>query len=424
MATQFKFPDVGEGIQEGEIVEWLVKEGDSVKEDQNIVKVETDKAVVELPSPVSGKILKIYHKQGDTVKVGEALVDIGASGEKVAAAPKVEVPKKKAKGQSVVGELEEAEDEEDSNCKGGICKPPELANMKPTNKVKAMPAVRKLAKEKGIDLSKVKGSGKDGKILKADLESTPKVEAKPAKVKVTKKYDMWGYVDRKPLKGMRKAIAENMMKQAALPLVTHMDEADATRLYKLRTREKKKVPEGVKLTFLPFIIKAVVLALKKHPILNTSLEEDTIIYKKYFNIGIAVATEDGLIVPVIKGADKKSIIDIAKEIQTLAQKARDRKLDLMDLKGSTFTITNVGSIGGLFATPIPNPGDAAILALGRMYDKPHVVGKKIKAIRERKSLPMSLTFDHRILDGAHAALFVNSIKEYLEDPDFLMLGLA
>tara|TARA_Y100000310_G_scaffold345532_1_gene466149 strand:- start:11852 stop:13102 length:1251 start_codon:yes stop_codon:yes gene_type:complete len=415
---QFKFPDVGEGIQEGEIVEWLVKEGDTVKEDQNIVKVETDKAVVDLPAPASGKILKIYHKQGETVKVGEALVDISTSGEKVTAAPKVET--KKVKGQSVVGELEEAEEE----CEGGICKVPELANMKPTSKVKAMPAVRKLAKEKGIDLSKVKGSGKDGRILKKDLETAPKIESKPSKIQVTKKYDMWGYVDRKPLKGMRKAIAVNMTKQAALPLVTHMDEIDSTRLYKLRTKEKKKVPAGVKLTYLPFIIKAVVLALKKHPILNTSLEGDTIIYKKYFNIGIAVATEDGLIVPVIKGADKKSIIDIAKEIQTLAKKARDRKLDLMDLKGSTFTITNVGSIGGLFSTPIPNPGDAAILALGRMHSKAVVTGNKIKSIRERKSLPISLTFDHRILDGAHAALFVNSIKEYLEDPDFLMLGLA
>ena len=229
---------------------------------------------------------------------------------------------------------------------------------------------------------------------------------------------MWGYIDHKPLKGMRKKIKENMELQAKIPMVTHMDEIDVSKLWKVRKKEMKKVKD-IKITFLPFIIKAVIEGLKKNPILNATLTPEEIIVKKYYNIGIAVATEQGLIVPVLKGADQKNILKLAKEIQDLAQRARDRSLDLQDLKGGTFTITNVGSIGGLFANPILNPGEAAILALGRIHDKVVVVGGKIQV---RKVLPISLTFDHRILDGAHAALFANTLKEYLEDPARLLLS--
>ncbi|MBI5797433.1 2-oxo acid dehydrogenase subunit E2 [Candidatus Woesearchaeota archaeon] len=411
MMFTFKFPDVGEGIQEGHIVSWLVKEGDMVKEDQVLAKIETDKAVADIPAPRSGKILRIYAPAGQIVKVGEALVDIGEEGEKVSKKEiqKIEkVPVKK--GQSVVGELEEATE---------VMKEPISKKISSSEKeIKALPSVRKLAKDKDIDLTKIQGSGKNGEILLSDLGEKTAENVK--KILVTKKYDMWGYIDHVPLQGLRKTIKENMEAQAKIPIVTHMDEMDVTKLWAIREKEKTKIKD-VKLTFLPYIVKAVIASLKVNPILNSSLEEDQILLKKYYNIGIAVATSDGLIVPVIKGADKKSLIDIAKDIESLSEKAKQRTIDLMDLKGSTFTITNIGSLGGIFATPMLNMGEAAILALGRIYEKPLVVNGKIMV---RKVLPVSLAFDHRILDGAHAALFVNKIKEYLEDPNRLMLELS
>ena len=408
MATQFKFPDVGEGIHEGHIVSWLVKEEDLVKEDQVLVKVETDKAVVELPSPAAGKILKIYFKAGDIVKVGQVLVDIGSEGEKIK--PQKEIPKVlPKKGQSVVGELEEATEE--------ISAPKEKKSKAVSKQIKALPKVRKLAKEMNIDLSTIQGSGKQGEIVESDLKKEPSVQKQ---IQVTKKYDMYGYVDRIPLQGLRAQIKINMEKQAAIPIVTHMDEIDVTVLGNIREKEKKKYKD-IKLTFLPYIIKAVIGSLKENKLLNASLEQDAIVLKKYYNIGIAVATEEGLIVPVVKGAEKKSLLDIAKEIQKLSEQARQRTLDLMDIKGSTFTITNIGSIGGRFATPMLNIGESAILALGKIYEKPLVINGKIQI---RKVLPVSIAFDHRILDGAHAALFTNKMKEYLEDPDQLMLELS
>lgn len=411
MATQFTFPDVGEGIHEGHIVSWLVKEGDIIQEDQPLVKVETDKAVVELPSPVTGKILKIYKQPGSIVKVGEVLVDIGGEGEKAKAVKEVQIQKyTPKKGQSVVGELEEA-----TEAKQAL---KEKSAAKRGKEIKALPSVRKMAKEQGIDLSTLHGSGKYGEILESDLKKeTPK---QTGQIQITKKYDMWGYVDRIPLQGLRAQIKINMEKQALLPIVTHMDEIDVTRLWAIREREKGK-QKDVKLTFLPYIIKAVIGALKENKLLNASLEQDAIALKKYYNIGIAVATEEGLIVPVVKGADKKSLLEIAKEIQKLSEQAKQRSLDLMDMKGSTFTITNIGSIGGLYATPVLNMGESAILALGKIYEKPCVVKGKIQV---RRVLPVSLAFDHRILDGAHAALFTNKLKEYLEDPDALMLELS
>lgn len=404
---QFKFPDVGEGIAEGHIIAWLVKEGDTVKEDQMIVKMETDKAVVDLPSPHAGTVLKIYKPAGTTVKVGEVLVDIGERGEKAEPAT---LSFERKKGQSVVGELEEATE--------AISAPKEVMVSKTkTTEVKALPAVRNAAKERGIDLTMVQGSGKHGEILESDLTGQP---APKVQIQITKKYDMWGYVDRIPLHGVRKIIKENMELQAKIPIVSHMDEIDVTKLWAIREREKNK-RKDVKLTFLPYIIKAAIASLRDNQLLNASLEQDAIVVKKYYNIGIAVATEEGLIVPVVKGADKKSLIEIANEIARLAEQTRQRTVDLMDLKGGTFTITNIGSIGGIFATPILNIGESAILALGKIYEKPLAVNGKIQV---RKVLPVSIAFDHRILDGAHAALFTNKLKEYLEDPDLLMLELS
>jgi pyruvate dehydrogenase E2 component (dihydrolipoamide acetyltransferase) len=413
MATEFKFPDVGEGIQEGEIVKWLVKEGDTIKADQNIVQVETDKAVVDIPAPVSGKVLRINYKEGDTVKVGEVLVVIGDEKDKIPAAKKTENVKKEAK---VKGE----------NSEERLHSQPMQAASK-TDAIVAFPAVRKKAVELGIDLAKVTGTGAGGMITMKDIENANGAESEIEKipqqtVTVKKKYDDFGYLERIPLKGIRKTIAQNMVRSLTESAqVTSMEDIDVTKLWKLRNDQKKALEkEGIKLTFLPFIIKAVIAALKENPILNSSLQGDEIIIKKYFNIGVAVETEVGLMVPVIKIAESKSIHQLAKEIPEMAEKARKRTIDIMDLKGGTFTITNYGSVGGTYGTPVINPGEAAILGLGKIFDRVVPAGLRIKTA---KILPVSLTFDHRILDGAQAARFLEKLKEYLENPDHLLMEL-
>ncbi|MEK6894882.1 MAG: dihydrolipoamide acetyltransferase family protein, partial [Nanoarchaeota archaeon] len=295
-------------------------------------------------------------------------------------------------------------------------------------KILALPAVRKVASQKGINLNNVKGSGPNGQIIMSDLdrsgftEVTKIVETpRPAGITAVRKYDMFGYVERVPIKGVRKTIAQNMinsLKQTAQ--VTAMEDIDVSRLWDIRKKEKEHFAiEGVKLTFMPFIIKAVVKALQKHHKVNSSLEGDNIVLKKYYNIGVAVQTDAGLIVPVLKIAERKSISDIAKEIESLAEKARNRTIDIMDLKGSTFTITNYGSVGGTYATPIINIGESAILGTGRIFDRV-VLDEKTGKVRNAKILPISLTFDHQILDGAEATEFIETLKEYLEEPEYLL----
>lgn len=404
---EFKFPDVGEGITEGELVKWLVKEGAPIKQDQAIAQIETDKAIVDIPSPIGGRILKLHYKEGDSVKVGSVLVTIGEEGESVT----------ERKSVGVMGELEEAKEEI------SVREPRKKGIDHPKTEVKATPAVRRLAKEHNVDLSNIRGSGKDNRILAEDIEEIAGEEP-PEKValKAVKKYDIYGYVERIPLKGVRKTIARNMMNAFnSVAPVTAMDEIDITKLAEIREKEKKIAGEkNIKLTYLPFIIKAIIAGLKAHPYLNSTLENDEIILKKYYNLGIAVDTENGLIVPVVKGADKKSILEIAKEIPELAGKARNRTVDIADLKGGTFTITNYGSIGTIFGTPIINYPEAAILGIGQIQDKPLAINNKVEI---RKVLPLSLTFDHRILDGAEAARFMNTLKRHLEDPDLLLIEM-
>jgi len=431
MAFDFTFPDVGEGITEGEIVQWRVKEGDTVKQDQVIVNVETDKAVVEIPSPKSGNILKIHHKAGDTVKVGEVLVTIGAAGEKVTVPqPKVVVQKKEEpvnqrKSVGVVGDLEEAPDETPQKPQPGSVK--EARQQPAATHALATPATRRLARELHVNIESVTGTGMGNRVTEEDVRKVAEGQTRQEKkteVGHVRKYDFWGYVEHVPLKGMRKAIARHMVESyATIPHVTHMDEADVTHLVAIREKEKKKAEkQGIKLTYLPFIIKAVIAALQNHPYMRATVDEEheDITIRKYYNLGFAVDTGNGLVVPVIKGADMKSIQEIAQEIAALAAKAKARKLDIADMKGGVFTITNIGSIGGQYATPIINSPESAILGLGRTYQKPVVVDGKVKV---RWVLPLSLSFDHRVTDGAEAARFVNEIKEFLEDPDELLLEL-
>jgi pyruvate dehydrogenase E2 component (dihydrolipoamide acetyltransferase) len=400
MATEFKFPDVGEGIVEGEIVLWLVDEGERVEQDQPMVQVETDKAVVEIPSPRAGFILKILFHEGEIVKVGETLVVIGEKDETLEK-PKTE-PQRREQPQEYVGIVGQVEEEV----------APETA-ARP--RVQAVPAVRKLAKDLGVDINGVKGSGPDGRILEEDVRKhAEQMQVSPAE-------DTYGEIERVPIVRVRRSIAQKMVRSVStIPHVTHMDIANATKLVALKKqKEEEAAGRGIHLTYLPFVMRAVALNLKKHPILNSSIdsEKNEILLKKYVNIGFAVETDDGLLVPVVKNADKKSIFEIAEESQRLAELTRQRKVALADLKGGTFSITNIGSMGGTYSTPIINHPEAANLGLGQIREMPWAAEGELKVI---SGLHLSLSFDHRILDGARAALFLNNVIKYIEDPGQLL----
>jgi len=410
MVYEFKFPDVGEGITEGNIVKWKVKEGDKVASDQILAEIETDKAVVEIPSPKKGIILKLYHKEGETINVGEVLVVIGEKGEKVPA-------KKERYTGSVVGFLPEAEEEKPGKKKKSVARQAE-------EKISAAPLVRKLAKMMDVDLTAIKGTGPDGRITEEDVKGAVQVKPAAAKTskpgfKKTKKYDFYGYIDHVPLKGIKKITADKMMQAVThSALLTHHDIVDVTELSKIRKQEKEKAAKkGVHLTYLPFIIKATLQAIKKHPFVASSVEGDEIIVKKYYNIGVAIDTPDGLIVPVIKGVDQKKLYELANEVNKFVDKAKSRKIDLMDLRGGVFTITNIGVIGSTYFTPIVNYPESCILGTGRIEDQARVIDGKIAI---RKVMPISFTYDHRVIDGAEAARFMNDLKTILEKPGSLV----
>ncbi len=406
MAKDFRFPDVGEGITEGEVVRWLVREGDEVGVDQPLAEIETDKAVVEMPSPFAGTVLKVHFKEKDLVKVGQVLVTIGEKGETAAAAGPAPLPP------SAAGAVPPLPRPMTAPAAGG-----------PAG-IQATPKVRALARELGVDLAAVRGTGPAGRLTEDDVRAAQAAPA-PAKapaVKVKAKFDLYGPLERIPLRGVRRATARKMRESLDHAAhVTHCDEADAGPLDRLRLRMKPEVEAaGAKLTYLPFIVKALIGALKLHPTLNATLdeEEEEIVVRKYYNIGIAVDVPDGLIVPVVKAADQKSVADLAAEIQALAKAARERTVDLADLKGGTFSITNVGVIGGDFATPIINYPEVAILATMKIADRARVVDG---ALAVKKTLPLCLAFDHRVVDGAEAARFTRDLIRFLEAPDGLPL---
>lgn len=414
LAFDFKFPDVGEGIHEGDIVKLRVKEGDTVQQDQPIADIETAKAIVEIPSPKSGVVLKMHFKEGDTIKVGEVLVTIGEPGEKyVPAAPSAA----QAKAAIVL---------QATKTTGAIATPLAAA---PEGAILAPPAVRRLARELNVDLANVKGTGPHGRITEEDVKAAasgkaPASSARPASKCLDispMKIEVEGPAERVPLKGLRKAIAENMARSVfTAPHATHFEEIDCTELVKLREKEKKNAEKkGLKLTFLPFMIKAVAAALQKNPYLNASLDDEKceIVLKKYYHIGIGVDTPDGLIAVVLRDVDKKGILQIAKELQELSEKARNRTASLHELRGSNFTITNIGSLGGIASVPIINYPEVAILGVHRIKEHPVVIDSKIVV---RNMMNVSLCFDHRVLDGAHAARFVNEVKQHLENPSQML----
>ena len=452
MVFEFKFPDVGEGIQEGTVVKLLVKEGDYVKEDKTLFEVETAKAVVEIPSPVTGYIRKIHFKEGDIIKVNSVIVTFDDGGGKaVVEETKKPAEKTKTKKEKSIEAKEVHEIIKEESKESTIQKPTSRkevveeiesdAVVHTTGKVLASPAIRKLAVEQGINLEDVTGTGENGIITKEDVlgfkkGAVSKEEKKAHSVKVDKETDTFtprkefsGEVSKSSegreeiieVKGIRKEIVRKMNLAAKIPVAFHFDEFNVNQLKALRAREKKRAwSEGIQLTFLPFVVKAVCLAMRNNEMINSTMSEDEtkITVKKYYNMGIAVDTNEGLKVVVIRDADKKSILQIGREINELSEKARNKTASLKELTGSTFTITNIGSIGGRYGGAILNYPEAAILSLGRMYSR---LIKEDDAIKEAFFFPLGLTFDHRIIDGADAARFMNEVGLYLTDPELMIL---
>ncbi|MCP3772759.1 2-oxo acid dehydrogenase subunit E2 [Paenibacillus sp. MZ04-78.2] len=401
---EFRLPDVGEGMHEGEITKWLIKEGDFVKQDQPVLEVQTDKVNAELTSPTTGVITKILFAEGETVEVGTTLYLI--QGENEVAATAAEPEKVVAAPQARAVEAASIQ----------------TAPTAGRGRALATPYVRQLARELSINLEDVIGTGPAGRVTESDLKPYSDGEQvqveQPAKAAVSEPQKEGE--ERIPLKGIRKKIAEHMMKSVSLiPHVTHMDELEMDAVKEWRDRLKPYAEtKNVKLTFLPFFIKAIVIALKEFKTLNASIDEKTneIVLKHYYHIGIATDTKEGLIVPVVKHADQKSIFELAAEISGLAARAKEGSLTLDQITGSTFTISNVGPIGGLYATPIINHPEAAILALHKM--EPRMVVRDWEGVI-RLMMNMSLSFDHRLIDGVTAVRFTNRIKELLENPNLL-----
>ena len=425
----FNFPDIGEGLEEGTILEWYVKKGQEVKTGDNLVQMETDKVVADIPSPRDGTIVALFGEVGEVAIVGNPLVEIeieGVHGEEAQKEAKKEVedefapePEEEEEAAAVVGTMETAgKSAVMAASDEGSDKVPEKEE-KPTKKAVATPVARAMAKEKGIDIDQVKGTGPSGRVMKEDIENFKSTKKGASQKKVVEKGDDVTY---EPLTQIRKAISKNMLnsKHSAAHMSV-FEEVEISELMGVRSRYKTSFAEkNVKLTYLPFIVKAVVQALKHHRQVNSQmdLENDRMIFNNRFNIGIAVDTPQGLVVPVIKDADQLSIMQIAQQISELADKANSRKLTMDDMKDGTFTITNYGSIGGIFATPVINYPEAGILGIGRIVKKPVV---KNDQIVPGSMLALSLSVDHRIVDGGEASRFINRVLKYLADPVALLM---
>lgn len=419
-----KLPKLGEGADSGVVVNVFVKEGDTIAKNQNIIELENEKAVAGIPSTAAGIVAKVHVKAGDRLTVGQRILSLTSGEQK-------DGPEDAAPGRDAV----QAEDADESSPSAS----PEDVDEEPPARVAApvtSPSLRKLARELGLDLSRIRGSEPGGRIVIADIrayiqrlqklaagpKATAAAAATPAKPTPAEQIDFskWGPVVTKPVTPLRQVIARRMWENwNAIPHVTQFDEADFTHLNELRKRFSPAYQQsGTRLTLTPLVLKALVETLKQHPIFNSSLDEaaNAVVLKNYFHIGIAVDTEQGLIVPVIRDVDKKSVMDLALELEQLAQKARDRKVTADELKGGTFTISNQGAIGGAHFTPIVNKPEVAILGLGRGAMKPVVRDGKIEA---RLLTPLALSYDHRVIDGGAAARFmvdlVSAMQDFKED---------
>jgi pyruvate dehydrogenase E2 component (dihydrolipoamide acetyltransferase) len=439
VSFQFKMPDIGEGIHEGEIVKWFVKPGDKIAEDDVLCEIQNDKAVVEIPSPVEGTVLEVLVGEGTVATVGQVLVTFDAPGYEnlqFKGDEHADEPKQEEKPAAAAPAPEVKQDAAPQPVAVAVA--PQV-DVDPNRRIIAMPSVRKYAREKGISINLVPGTGNNGRILKGDIDAfvsggaapAPQaangtVEAETAKVETPQAavaIPQGEYPEtREKMSGIRKAIAKAMVNSKhTAPHVTLMDEIDVTKLVTHRKKFKEvAAAKGIKLTFLPYIVKALTSALREFPALNTSLDDATseIIHKHYYNIGIAADTEKGLLVPVVKDADRKSVFSISNEINELAGKARDGKLAPNEMKGASCTISNIGSAGGQWFTPVINHPEVAILGVGRIAEKPIVRNGEIVAA---PVLALSLSFDHRMIDGATAQNALNHIKRLLNDPELLLM---
>ncbi|HGF7636578.1 TPA: dihydrolipoyllysine-residue acetyltransferase [Enterococcus faecium] len=426
---QFKLPDIGEGIAEGEIVKWFVKPGDTINEDDTLLEVQNDKSVEEIPSPVTGTVKNVIVPEGTVANVGDVLVEIDAPGHNSASstsAPSAEAPKEKVETSGSASVVEAAD---------------------PNKRVLAMPSVRQFAREKDVDISQVTATGKGGRVTKEDIETflaggpssapakseapeaaapkeaAPAAESKPAAPAKPFKSNLGDLEERVAMTPTRKAIAKAMVNSKhTAPHVTLHDEVEVSKLWDNRKRFKEvAAANGTKLTFLPYVVKALTATVKKYPVLNASIDDanQEIVYKHYYNIGIATDTDHGLYVPNVKDADRKGMFAIADEINEKAKLAHDGKLSAEDMRNGTITISNIGSVGGGWFTPVINYPEVAILGVGTIAQQP-IVNAEGEIVVGRV-MKLSLSFDHRIVDGATAQQAMNNIKRLLADPELLMM---
>lgn len=424
MAFEFRLPDIGEGMVEAEVVKWYVQEGDTIEEDQPMVELMTDKANVVIPSPRKGVVLKRFGREGEVVKVGSVLVVIGEPGE---------VP------ETVAARVEAAISAPAAQVAPASAPAPGIGEVAPPpGRVLATPATRRLARELGVDLRQVPPTGPHGRVTKEDVirfveaQRAPTAPPTPAPTPTVpveapvapEVGPPAGLEERVPLRGLRRVIARRMTQSKHTAAhFTYVEEVDMTELVRLREQMRPVAEaQGVRLTYLPFIIKAVIIGLKRFPIINASLddEKEEIVLKKYYHIGIAVQTDQGLTVPVIHDADKRSLLDLAREVERLATAAREGRLALHEVRGSTFTITSLGKLGGLLATPIINYPEVAILGVHKIEPRPVVRAGEIVI---RHMMNVSLSFDHRVVDGAVGAEFTQVVREHLENPHLLFLQM-
>ena len=440
MATEFTLPDLGENIASGDVVSVLVKAGDVVEPGQSVLEVETDKAVIEVPCPPGGVIQEVLVKKGETVNVGQALLSLGSPASQPAASqPATAQPVEKSAEPETPSPAVKSDEPAVVEQPVLVASTPATVaavngktanNALPSETINpAGPAVRRLARELGVDLARVSGSGPSGRIIREDVVASVRRSggqsgSNSQAVRPGGDQDDWGPIHREQMSRMRKTIATNMVRSmATIPHLTNFDDADVTELERLRKDSATEYAKtNVKLTALAFVVKAVSLSLRQHPGVNSSvdMEKGELIYKDYVNIGLAVDTPRGLVVPVLRGCDHQSIPHIAQEIAQTADKAKNAQYGVEDLRGGTFTISNLGAIGGTYSTPIINYPEVAILLVGRSRKLPVVYEDRVEP---RLMMPLSLSYDHRVIDGAMAARFLKEVIGYLESPGRLLLAM-
>ncbi len=434
MSEEIVVPVLGESITEATVSKWLKKSGDSVKADEPIVELETDKVNLEVPSPVSGVLSNIKSKEGETVKVG-ALLGVVTEGESIET-KKIEKIKPENQTKKEPKEIEEKKSNvvnfektistepkifEEKNAEAPLILTDEVKKVeqpKTSVNLNLSPAVRKIVEEKKIDISKVQGTGKEGRILKGDLINLMSSKPSPNQRKVEK-----GQEERVKMTRLRQTIAKRLKEaQNSAAMLTTFNEVDMSAIIQMRKDNQDDFQKafGIKLGFMSFFVKACVLGLKLYPSINAEVDNDHIVYKNYYNISFAVGTDRGLVVPVLRDADELSFADIEKNIKTISEKARDGNLTIEDLQGGTFTISNGGVYGSMLSTPILNPPQSGVLGMHNIIERPIAVNGQIEI---RPVMYLALSYDHRIIDGKDSVSFLKTVKENLEDPRRLFLNI-